>query len=151
MLLKEEDQDKVIHEFASWSSSFTDQFWGVMEKFHWQKKCENGSTLFVCPSPSLPFIQAGKYGKYGKYWKCYRKKGTPFLYSKTLWNPYYELFYKNFCVATIHVSVLKFDTYYTFSFLESTIEIIHLVEQLGLPDLCQHSISQFLFIPFLKS
>ena len=131
MLLDANEPDaKTVGSVQSWDTFFTERFHTVMKPFGWRMRKEQSTTLLEPPSTG---------------WKIVRKKGRPARpFGVVLFNPLFEIYYKDRFVGKILVDVGGWSTDYTDRVDVSTLEVLPLVEKLPFDDLVRSRITDFI-------
>lgn len=124
VLISKEDEDEiVIHNFDCWDRDFGSRFISKMNKYGWTEEYTN-SQIF-CPIN----------------WSILRRKGARYRYDKELYNPYYEIMYKQYRVGTIEVDVGGWNTLYDWKVRE---ELVDLIDNLPFDKIVNECILKFL-------
>ena len=131
ILLSGKDPDLWITQFEVWNSMFKQDFLKRMEPYGWTGRLENGKYMVHCPAED---------------WKIHRCRHSLFYYptSEPMWNPLYNIYYRNILVLTVKVFVLNWDSSYSWDFKENKISTIDAVEQnIPLPDIIRSLIIEY--------
>jgi len=108
LISKEEEDEKVVDNFVSWDRDFSVGFISKMRKYGWREDIEQ---QMFCPI----------------HWSILRKKGSKYRYDKELFNPYYEIMYKQYKVGMIEVDVGGWNTFYQWKINEKLVGLIDIL------------------------
>jgi hypothetical protein len=138
MLLESTDNEReIVPSLLSWDSTFTKEFQRLMEPFGWRVEMKEKQIHHVPPCSSS--------------WKIVRTKAHPFRYSSFLYNPYFEMYFKNHLVGHIKVDVEGWSTFYNFWVDVCFIQALPLVEKLPFDGLVRTHIADFLLSKLKKN
>jgi len=131
MLLDADEPDaKTVASVQSWDSWFTERFHTLMKPFGWRMVKDADGIVHEPPSTE---------------WTIVRKKGRPARpFGVVVYNPLFEIYYKDRFVGKILVDVGGWSTDYTDRVDTSTLEVLPLVEKLPFDDLIRSRITDFI-------
>ena len=135
MLIEAKEPDtETVSSIQSWNSNFTTDFQAIMEPFGWEVEImQETRRVYHTPPKSKSSL-----------WTIVRKKAHPFLHTPILFNPLFELYYRNRFVGKIKVDVQGWSTDYNYRVDVAFIHILPLLEKLPFDDLVRHRITDFL-------
>jgi hypothetical protein len=122
LISKEDKNEVVVDNFYCWDVEFALKFIEKMEKYGWKKEIDQ---QIICPLN----------------WSILRKKGSKYPYDKKLFNPYYEILYKQHKVGVIEVYVGAWSTFYQWRLCE---ELVSVVDHLPFDKIVNDCIFKFL-------
>ena len=132
----------MVSSLQSWDSTFSTHFQSLVGPFGWRLQIKEETREVRHFPPSL------------STWTVVRKKAHRFRIRdgmNSLYNPLFEIYYKNRSVGHVKVDVQGWSTDYNYRVDVDFIRTLPLLEKLPFDDLVRHHITDFLASPLTSS